>query len=81
MIFRKSIFPFETIETNSNPGIIHEELTRVNSNYEPANDEHLKRFCRLAQGQKQSSDDSEAVIQQQGSLSKIKKRFERERQH
>lgn len=59
---------------------MHEELTRVYSNNKPANNEHLKRLCRLAQGQQQSSYDSKAVIQQQGSLSEIKKKIWLERE-
>lgn len=54
---------------------LKQTLTRVNSHYEAADDEHLKRFGHLTQGQQQCSYYSKAVIHQQGSLSAVKRKI------
>lgn len=53
---------------------LKETPTWVNSHYEAADDEHLKRFGHLTQGQQQCSYYSKAVIHQQGSLSVVKRK-------
>lgn len=49
--------------------LTNETLTRVHSDYEAANDEHLKRLRRLPQGHQQCGYYCKTVIDQQGSSS------------
>lgn len=54
-------------------GVMNKTLTRVQADYEAADDEHLKRARRLTQGHQQSGDYCEAVVDQQGSSSARRK--------
>lgn len=49
--------------------VINETPTRVHSDDEAADDEHLKRLGRLSQGHQQRSYHCKAVIDKQGSSS------------
>lgn len=50
------------------PALTGSELTRIHPNYETADDKHLERLGPLAEGEQQSGEDGETIVQQQSSL-------------